>query len=116
MSTGSSFVIDAYAWVEYLLGTKKGQKAKGYIEGDRGLTPSVVLAELHKWYLREIESKRRTNEEMQQHLSFVQTATSVVPLDAGLALKSGEADFARGRMSRRRIASCVITGTERTTR
>lgn len=93
MSTGSSFVIDTYAWVEYLLGSRKGEAARGYIEGERGLTPSVVLTELRRWFLREIEAQRRTNKEMQEDMSFVQTATSVVPLDATLALKAGETDF-----------------------
>jgi len=44
----SSFVIDTYAWVEYLLGSRAGAKAKNYIEGGTGLTPSVVLAELRR--------------------------------------------------------------------
>jgi len=93
MSTNSSYVVDTYAWVEYLLGSRKGEKAKKYIEGERGLTPSVVLTELRKWYLREVEAGRRSGREMQEHLSFVQTATPVVPLDAALALKAGETDF-----------------------
>ena len=64
----SSFVIDTYSWVEYLLGSKAGAKARDYIEGGRGLTPSVVLAELRKWYLREIEAGQRAEREMNAHL------------------------------------------------
>lgn len=114
LSTSSSFVIDTYAWVEYLLGSKKGEGAKGYIEGDKGLTPSVVLTELRKWYLREIESKRRSNREMQDHLTFVQTATSVVPLDAALALKAGETDFLMKKTVRNwPLADSIIYATAR---
>jgi predicted nucleic acid-binding protein len=86
-------VIDTYAWVEYLLGSKLGAKAKPYIDGGRGVTPSIVLSELRKWYLREIEGGQRSQREMQAHLEFVQTVTEVVPLDATLALLAGETDF-----------------------
>ncbi len=43
MSTSSSFVIDTYAWVEYLVGSKAGSKAKGYIESGKALTPSISV-------------------------------------------------------------------------
>jgi predicted nucleic acid-binding protein len=89
----SSYVIDTYAWVEYLLGSTAGAKAKNYIEGGSALTPSVVLAELRKWYLREIEAGRRSEREMQQHFAYIESATGIVSLDGGLALKAGETDF-----------------------
>ena len=89
----SSFVIDTYSWVEYLLGSKAGAKARDYIEGGRGLTPSVVLAELRKWYLREIEAGQRAEREMNAHFGFVESTTEVMPLDSYLALKAGDIDF-----------------------
>lgn len=92
-SMSSSFVIDTYAWVEYLLGSKAGARAKDYIEGGQGLTPSIVLAELRKWYLREIEEGRRHEREMRRHMDFVESVTEIVPLDGPLAMKAGETDF-----------------------
>lgn len=89
----SSYVIDTYAWVEYLVGSRLGMKTKGLIEGGDSSTPSVVVAELTKWYLREVEARRRTNREMNDHLEFVSEATSVVPLDNALARQVGELDF-----------------------
>lgn len=89
----SSYVIDTYAWVEYLVGSRLGMKTKGLIEGGDSSTPSVVVAELTKWYLREVEAGRRTNREMNDHLEFVSEATSVVPLDNALARQVGELDF-----------------------
>lgn len=89
----SSCVIDTYAWVEYLLGSRAGKVAKEYIEGTSAITPSVVLLELRKWYLKEVEAGRRSEREMQAHLAFVQSRTNVVPLDAALALKAGQTDF-----------------------
>lgn len=92
-STNSSYVIDTFAWVEYLLGSKLGHAARKYIEGSSAITPSIVLAELKKWYLKELESGRRTEREMRSHLSFVESRTRVVPLDAQLAMRAGETDF-----------------------
>jgi predicted nucleic acid-binding protein len=86
-------VIDTYAWVEYLLGSKKGAEARPYIEGGRGLTPSIVLSELRRWYLREIEAGHRTQREMQTHFAYVESITEIVTLDTALALQSGEIDF-----------------------
>jgi len=86
-------VIDTYAWVEYLLGSKSGAKAKAFIEGGRGITPSIVLSELRRWYLKEIEAGRRSQREMQEHFTYVDSMTEVVPLDATLALQAGETDF-----------------------
>lgn len=105
-------MIDTYAWVEYLIGSEIGVKAKNYIERGRGLTPSIVLVELRKWYLREIESGRRSEREMQRHLAFVESATEVVPLDATLALKAGETDFLmKKRIRNWPIADSVIYAT-----
>lgn len=89
----TSFVIDTYAWVEYLLGSKVGARAKKYIEGGRALTASIVLAELRKWYIREIEARRRHEREMHEHFAFIESSVQIVSLDAPLALKAGETDF-----------------------
>ena len=105
-------MIDTYAWVEYLTGSRIGAKAKSYIETGQALTPSIVLLELRKWYLREIESGRRSEREMQRHLAFVESATEVVPLDATLALKAGETDFLmKKRIRNWPIADSVVYAT-----
>ena len=89
----SSFVMDTYAWVEYLLGSKAGAKARSYIESGKALTPSVVLTELRRWFLREIEEGRRIEREMKAYFDFVESTAEVVSLDADLALRAGETDF-----------------------
>lgn len=110
----SSFVIDTYTWVEYLLGSRAGAKARNYIEGGSGLTPSIVLAKLRKWYLREIEAGRRSEREMQHHFGCVESMTEIVPLDGGLALKAGETDFLmKKRIRGWPLADSVIYATAR---
>ncbi len=115
MNMPSSYAIDTHAWVEYLLGTKAGAMAKEYIEGGRGVTPSIVVSELRKWYLREIESGRRRESEMRTHFAYLESATDVVPLDTKLALLAGEIDF----MMKKRIkgwplADSIVYATAKT--
>jgi predicted nucleic acid-binding protein len=91
--TTKQYIIDTYAWVEYLIGSKEGEKAKKYIESGLAYTPSIVLTELRRWYLKELETGRRREAEMQIHFDFVDSSTQVTALDSYLALKAGEVDF-----------------------
>lgn len=107
-------MIDTYAWVEYLIGSEAGAKAKKYIEAAQALTPSIVLVELRKWYLKEIEAGRRSEREMQLHLAFIESRTEIVPLDAPLALQAGETDFLmKKRIRNWPIADSIVYATAR---
>jgi predicted nucleic acid-binding protein len=46
-------VYDTYAWVEYFLGTDKGLRVRTLLKEEGGYTPSIVLAEISRKYLRE---------------------------------------------------------------
>jgi predicted nucleic acid-binding protein len=106
MNTASSFVIDTYAWVEYFLGSTKGAKARANIEGGRGLTPSIAICELRRWYLREIEAGRKSQREMRDHFAYVESVTEVLPLDAPLAMQAGKMDF----LMKKRITDWPLAG------
>ncbi len=49
------YLIDTYAWVEYFIGSKRGEKVKKIIEDENNiiLTPECCLAEIKGWALRE---------------------------------------------------------------
>ncbi len=49
------YLIDTYAWVEYFIGSKKGEKVKKIIEDENNviLTPECCLAEIKGWAIRE---------------------------------------------------------------
>lgn len=87
------YVIDTFAWVEYFIGSSKGKSARRYIESGRAATPSIVFLELRKWFLREIEARRRTLEGMNDAFDFAESATQIVDLDEKLAKSAGETDF-----------------------
>jgi len=47
-------VFDSYAWIEFFIGSEKGEKVKELIEGEEEIiTPSIVLAEIANKYYRE---------------------------------------------------------------
>ena len=88
-----SFVIDTFAWVEYLIGSHRGATAKQYIESGKAATPTITILELAKWFHREMEAGRRTIEEMNHAFEFVRTTTLIVDLDEPMARKAGKTDF-----------------------
>ena len=57
--------MDAYAWVEFFLGSGKGSKVKELIEtADDAYTPDTVLAELARKYLRERSPEKQVRERL----------------------------------------------------
>jgi len=46
-------VLDSYAWIEYFLGSVSGRIVKEYLESEEVCTPSIVLVEVARKYLRE---------------------------------------------------------------
>ena len=48
-------VVDSYAWIEYFLGSEKGEKLRILMKNSKNnfLTVEPCLAELHGWTLRE---------------------------------------------------------------
>ena len=46
------FILDTYAWVEYLIGSEKGKKVKKIIDREQCLTVECSIAELQSWALK----------------------------------------------------------------
>jgi predicted nucleic acid-binding protein len=79
-------VYDTYAWVEYFLGTDKGLKVRALLREEGGYTPSIVLAEISRKYLREGVSP----EIVGKRLLFIEAMTEIVDITVEIALKAGE--------------------------
>ena len=77
---------DTYAWVEYFLGTDKGLKVRELLREEGGYTPSIVLAEISRKYLREGVSP----EIVGKRLLFIEAMTEIVDITVEIALKAGE--------------------------
>jgi predicted nucleic acid-binding protein len=87
------YVIDSYAWIEYFMGTKAGERAKLIIEQtDEKTTPTIALAEIYAKTLRtegqELAEKQR---------AFIKEKSAISPLDEAIAIESAKTDIAMKR-------------------
>lgn len=106
------YVIDAYAWIEYFRGSKPGEKAKHYIEEENSATPTIVIAELSRKLLKEVERGVETVEGRRAKLEFVGTVTEIVDLSRDIAELSGEIDIERrNRVENWGLADSIILAT-----
>jgi predicted nucleic acid-binding protein len=86
------YVIDAYAWIEYFRASEPGEVAKKYIESDDAATPTIVVAEISRKLLREIELGNETQEGRLKRLEFIRATSRIVDLDFEIAAEAGKID------------------------
>ena len=80
------YVIDSYAWLEYFMGTKTGEKAKAMIENsEEKITPTICLAEVYgkalKVECQEVAEKQRC---------FIKEKSALAYLDESIAVESAK--------------------------
>ncbi len=81
-------VLDTYAWIEYFTGSSKGLRVKELLlEAEAAYTPSIVLAELARKYLREGVDE----DVVRDRLHRVARLSEVVPIDVSVSLEAGKA-------------------------
>ncbi len=83
------YVIDSYAWMEYFMGTKAGEKVRPLIEGlDEKITPTICFAEVYAKTLRvagkELAEKQRR---------FIKERSALALLDEKIAVESAKIDY-----------------------
>lgn len=78
-------VYDTYAWVEYFRGSDKGRRVKSLLSKG-GHTPTIVLAELARKYLRE----GMPYTEIEKRLLFMEVKTRIVPISHEMSMKAAE--------------------------
>lgn len=83
MAMDEKYVIDSFAWIEYFLGTKKGEKAAQFIESRNGITPTIVIAEISAKYSKD-------GKEFSDKLKFIRFNTSIAILNDEIAEFSGK--------------------------
>lgn len=73
-------VIDSFAWIEYFMGSRRGDTVRGYVEGEEALyTPAVCLTEIKSRYLR--EGKDPTT-----RINYIIERSLVISIDKDIAL------------------------------
>lgn len=79
-------VFDTYAWIEYFIGSEKGRKVREFLIKEDGKTPSIVLAEIARKYLREGFKKG----EIRKRLEFIAARTEIINIDVRISMKAAE--------------------------
>ncbi|MHA1729886.1 MAG: type II toxin-antitoxin system VapC family toxin [Promethearchaeota archaeon] len=76
MNSGNiNYLFDTYAWVEYFLGTEKGEKVKFLLEENEISTSIISIAELSDKYYRE-----RLFEEWKERYNFIINKSAILPI------------------------------------
>ncbi len=77
-------MLDSFAWMEYFMGTQKGEKVKGFIDDDAQLyTSPIVIAEIYSKSLR-------TDGKAEERKDFILKRCAVVVLDESIAVEAAK--------------------------
>jgi len=98
-------VVDTYAWIELLLGSEEGKKVSETLENaDEVYTPSVVLAETARKFLREGSDEKTITES----LDLITSTSTITQINSTLALEAAKCQSElseRAKMSRQNTPS-----------
>ena len=107
--TNYSHVIDTYAWIEYFRASREGETARKYIEQEGSATPAIVVAEVSRKLLHEVEAGHETRDDRVKHLEFIRSATQILELNFDEAANAGELDVEMKKKIRGwRLADSII--------
>lgn len=79
-------VLDSYAWIEYFIGSEKGALVKGYL-GEEPVTPSIVLCEVARKFLREGFAE----DDVKRRLGFILANSEIVEINIEISILSSKA-------------------------
>lgn len=83
-------VIDTYAWVEFFLGSKKGEKVKEILQKNEEIyTPDIVIAELARKYFREGIAERT----ILKRLEIMEGVSDIIPINKNIAIELAKCFF-----------------------
>ncbi len=83
-SENTEYLLDTYAWIEYFLGSKEGEKVKNLIKHQIIHTSIISIAELSDKYHRE-----NLIDEWQERYRFIMSKSSILPCSIKIAKNSG---------------------------
>lgn len=102
-----TYIIDSFAWLEYFSGSTAGARARPFIESSKGITPTIIIAELSEKYQREKLA-------FEEDLGFIISRTRIVPLDTEIAEKAGVLSHERKRKVKHwGLADSIVLATAR---
>ena len=76
--------LDSFAWMEYFMGTPKGEKVKRFVDDDLQLyTSPIVIAEIYSKSLR-------TDGKAEERKDFILKRCAVILLDENIAVEAAK--------------------------
>jgi predicted nucleic acid-binding protein len=105
------YVIDSFAWLEYFMGTPRGEAAKEIVDSrtDEKFTPTICIAEV---YAKSLKSEGEPMAETRRN--FMRDRSAVAPLDEEKAVEAAKIDVARKKEVRGwGLADSVVLATAR---
>jgi len=85
-----SHVIDSYAWIEYFKASTEGERARKFIEEEGSATPTIVVAEVSRKLLREVEAGKETEDQRTRHIEFIRASSQILDLTFDVAIIAGK--------------------------
>ena len=82
-----SIIIDTYAWIEYFSGTNMGKRVKRILAEEYTYTPTIVLAEIARKYIRE----GINTSVVKQRLQIIGELSTIIRIDYSIALEAAKA-------------------------
>jgi predicted nucleic acid-binding protein len=77
-------LLDSFAWMEYFMGTPKGEKVRRFVEDNSQLyTSPIVIAEIYS-------KSRRTDGNAQERTDFIIKRCAIVVLDEKIAIEAAK--------------------------
>lgn len=109
-------MIDAYAWIEFFIGSKKGLKVKEVLENaDEIYTPGTVLAEIARKYLRE----GADNKTVDTRLQVIASISEIASIDTKTASEAAKCYFELAHLAKKSkhktpsLFDAIVLGTGR---
>jgi predicted nucleic acid-binding protein len=80
-------LLDSYAWIEYFLGSAKGSRVETFLKEEQVVTPTIVLAEIARKYIKEGFSEGG----VRKRLFFIASKSLLTEISIELAIEAGKA-------------------------
>ncbi len=101
-------MLDSFAWVEYFMGTKKGEKVKEIVESDAQIyTSPIIIAEIYSKSLR-------TDGKAEERGDFIVKRCAIIPIDEEIAVEAAKIHAeAKERMEDFGLADALVLASAR---
>ena len=95
MEDSINYIIDSYAWVEYFIGSKKGEVLMGLFndKNNHFFTVECCLAEIRLWCLK-------NNKDFNEFYKIIMANSDIVNLDEIDWIKAGEEQFKQKKLQK----------------